>query len=91
MKAKMRQSQTRKMKLVIGDTEVSVSWEQNAAVADLEEVVNEEPIAIEMSMYGGFEQVGSIGRNLTRNRIRRTSFKWRCYNNNHQVDIIFVI
>ena len=24
------------MKLIIGDTEVSVSWEQNAAVADLE-------------------------------------------------------
>ena len=73
MKAKMRQSQTRKMKLVIGDTEVSVSWEQNAAVADLEEVVNEEPIAIEMSMYGGFEQVGSIGRNLTRNDKQTTT------------------
>ena len=79
------------MKLIIGDTEVSVSWEQNAAVTDLEEAVGGEPIVIEMSMYGGFEQVGSIGRNLTRNRIRRTSFKWRCYNNNHQVDIIFVI
>lgn len=61
------------MKLVIGDTEVSVSWEQNAAVADLEEAVNEEPIVIEMSMYGGFEQVGSIGRNLTRNDKQTTT------------------
>ena len=61
------------MKLAIGDTEVSVSWEQNVAVADLEEVVNEEPIVIEMSMYGGFEQVGSIGRNLTRNDKQTTT------------------
>ena len=61
------------MKLVIGDTEVSVSWEQNAAVADLEEAVNEEPVVIEMSMYGGFEQVGSIGRNLTRNDKQTTT------------------
>ena len=61
------------MKLVIGDTEVSVSWERNAAVANLEEAVNEEPIVIEMSMYGGFEQVGSIGRNLTRNDKQTTT------------------
>ncbi|MDO4189724.1 MAG: cyclophilin-like fold protein [Lachnospiraceae bacterium] len=61
------------MKLVIGDTEVSVSWEQNAAVADLKEAVNEGPIVIEMSMYGGFEQVGTIGRNLTRNDKQTTT------------------
>lgn len=54
------------MKLFIGDTEVSVLWEQNATVADLEEAVSKEAIIIEMSMYGGFEQVGSIGRNLVR-------------------------
>ena len=66
-KNEVESNEEEEMKLVIGDTDVSVSWEQNAAVADLEEAVNEEPIVIEMSMYGGFEQVGSIGRNLTRN------------------------
>lgn len=61
------------MKLFIGDTEVSVLWEQNAAVADLEEAVSEEAIIIEMSMYGGFEQVGSIGRNLFRDDKQTTT------------------
>ena len=61
------------MKLFIGDKVISVLWEQNAAVADLEEAVCEEPIIIKMSMYGGFEQVGSIGRNLTRNDKQTTT------------------
>ena len=67
------QNREEEMKLFIGDTEVSVLWEQNAAVADLEEAVNEEPIVIEMSMYGGFEQVGSIGRNLLRDDKQTTT------------------
>ena len=67
------QNKEEEMKLFIGDTEVSVLWEQNAAVADLEETVSEEAIIIEMSMYGGFEQVGSIGRNLSRDDKQTTT------------------
>lgn len=67
------QNKEEEMKLFIGDTEVSVLWEQNAAVADLEETVSEEAITIEMSMYGGFEQVGSIGRNLSRDDKQTTT------------------
>ena len=67
------QNREEEMKLFIGDTEVSVLWEQNAAVADLEETVSEEAIIIEMSMYGGFEQVGSIGRNLSRDDKQTTT------------------
>lgn len=62
-----------KMKLIIDDTEVNVLWEDNAAVTDLKEAVDEEAIIIEMSMYGGFEQVGSIGRNLTRSDKQTTT------------------
>ena len=69
----MESNKEDKMKLVIGDTEVSVLWEQNTAVSDLEEAVNEAPIVIEMSMYGGFEQVGSIGKNLTRDDKQTTT------------------
>lgn len=67
------QNKEEEMKLFIGDTEVSVLWEQNSAVADLEEAVSEEAIIIEMSMYGGFEQVGSIGRTLSRDDKQTTT------------------
>ena len=51
------------MLLKIGGTEVPVRWEENASVEALKELM---PIEIEMSMYGGFEQVGYIGRQITR-------------------------
>ena len=51
------------MKLAIGDQEVPVTWEENATVDALKELL---PLTIEMSMYGGFEQVGSIGQSIVR-------------------------
>lgn len=47
--------------MAIGDTPVSVAWEDGDAVEALRELCREKPLTIEMSMYGGFEQVGSIG------------------------------
>ena len=55
------------MKMWIGETAVAVAWEDNDAVRALRELVAEQPLTIEMSMYGGFEQVGSIGTELPRN------------------------
>lgn len=55
------------MEMRIGDTIVSVEWEDNESVSALRELVAEEgAIAIRMSMYGGFEQVGSLGTSLPR-------------------------
>ena len=45
---------------------VSVEWEDNASVAALRELVQTQPLEIQMSMYGGFEQVGFIGTDLPR-------------------------
>ena len=50
----------------IGNTEVSVDWESNNSVKALIKLVELEPLEIEMSMYGGFEQVGSLGTSLPR-------------------------
>ena len=55
------------MKMTIGDTEVNVSWENNDSVGALMDLCREKPLAVEMSMYGGFEQVGSLGRRLPSN------------------------
>lgn len=54
------------MVMKIDQTVVDVSWEDNAAVQELKDLAAS-GINIEMSMYGGFEQVGSIGKRLTQN------------------------
>ena len=55
------------MKLFIGETEVPVTWEQNESMAALQALAGGDGLTISMSMYGGFEQVGSIGQSLPRN------------------------
>ena len=52
------------MILQIGETEVPVTWEENPSVDALKELL---PLTVEMSMYGGFEQVGSIGQEIASN------------------------
>ena len=51
------------MQMKIGDTPVTVAWEENESVAALKELAAN-GLTIQMSMYGGFEQVGSIGQRL---------------------------
>ena len=51
------------MQMKINDTPVAVAWEDNESVAALKDLA-QSGLRIEMSMYGGFEQVGSIGRRL---------------------------
>ena len=49
------------MTLKIGETEVPVTWEENPSVEALKELL---PLTVQMSMYGGFEQVGPIGQEI---------------------------
>lgn len=58
------------MRLTIDGTEVPVTWEENASVAALRELL---PLTIHMSMYGGFEQVGPIGRTIARDDAQTTT------------------
>ena len=67
------ESEEETMKLQINDTEVSVAWEENDSVDALMELAKEAPIVIDMSMYGGFEQVGSIGQSIPRNDEQTTT------------------
>ncbi|MBR3293126.1 MAG: hypothetical protein IKI69_01705 [Oscillospiraceae bacterium] len=61
------------MHLFIGNTEVSVAWEVNESVSALIDLVKAEPLIIDMSMYGGFEQVGSLSTSLPRNDKQTTT------------------
>lgn len=61
------------MRLKISDTEVSVQWEENESVRALKALCSEIPLTVQMSMYGGFEQVGSLGQSLPSNDSQTTT------------------
>ena len=60
------------MQMMIGETPVTVAWENNESVEALRTLAAE-GLTIEMSMYGGFEQVGSIGQSLPRDDQQTTT------------------
>lgn len=55
------------MTLKINDEIVQVKWENNESVKALMKMASENPVIVDMSMYGGFEQVGSLGTTLPSN------------------------
>lgn len=52
------------IKISADGVSLNVEWENNKSVEALRKIL---PITVEMSAYGGFEQVGSLGRTLPRN------------------------
>ncbi len=58
------------MKLKIGEQEIPVTWEDNASVDALKAML---PLTIDLSMYGGFEQVGSLGQRIVRSDVQMTT------------------
>ena len=62
-----------KMILMIGEEQVPVTWEENESVQALRKLAADAPLAIQMSMYGGFEQVGPIGQSLPRDDKQTTT------------------
>ena len=71
-KAESEETETM-LQLKIGETMVEVAWEDNASVAALLEMAKEEPLTIQMSMYGGFEQVGPLGTSLPKDDVQTTT------------------
>ena len=58
--------------LSVGDKNLSVEWEDNESVDALKDLAGS-GMKINMAMYGGFEQVGSIGTSLPRNDSQMTT------------------
>ena len=61
------------LQMKIGDTSVTVEWEDNKSVEALKYLCQRSPLTIQMSMYGGFEQVGLIGQILPRDDSQTTT------------------
>ena len=63
----------RNLTLTINGQSVSVEWEDNESVEALKDYIKDKALTIQMSMYGGFEQVGSLGTSLPRNDNQTTT------------------
>ncbi|MBO6230034.1 MAG: hypothetical protein J6O50_05660 [Ruminiclostridium sp.] len=59
--------------LSINNKKIDVEWENNDSVRALAELAEKGDVTSEMSMYGGFEQVGSLGTSLPRNDKQTTT------------------
>ena len=66
-------SAAKALTLTIGGTPVTVEWEDNASVEALWALAEGAPLTIQLSMYGGFEQVGPIGQSLPRDDKQTTT------------------
>ena len=62
-----------RLKLMIGENEVPVVWEENESTAALFEKAEDHPVTVDMAMYGGFEQVGPLGFDLHANDEQTTT------------------
>ncbi|MBQ7670463.1 MAG: hypothetical protein IJS45_07065 [Clostridia bacterium] len=60
------------LKLFVAGSETPVTWQDNASVDALKELAAN-GLTVQMSMYGGFEQVGSLGTNLPRDDKQTTT------------------
>ena len=54
------------IKLYIDDAEVPVTWEDNDSVKAIMEMISDQSLTVQMSMYGGFEQVGELRQSIIR-------------------------
>ncbi len=61
------------LRLFVNDTEVSVEWQNNESVNALKQLVSSDPLVVNMSPYGGFEQVGDLGTTLPQSDTRITT------------------
>jgi hypothetical protein len=68
-----REDEESVMTMKIGESPVQVDWEDNESVEALKSLAKQGDITIQMSMYGGFEQVGSLGESLPRNDKQTTT------------------
>ena len=59
--------------LTVNGQALTVEWEDNASVVALQELVKQNPVTIQMSPYGGFEQVGALGASIPRDDTQMTT------------------
>ena len=67
------ESKEKEMIIKINGQTIPVIWEDNESVAEIKHQAEQNPITVQMAKYGGFEQVGSLGRTYPSNDTRITT------------------
>ena len=67
------QQESTSLQAKIDDAIVQIQWEDNDAVNALKEMAKTSVVTVKMSQYGGFEQVGPLGKSLPRNDSQTTT------------------
>ncbi|MDR3056007.1 MAG: hypothetical protein LBU53_11530 [Zoogloeaceae bacterium] len=62
-----------KLKVTVGGKSLAATLADNSSAAALIALLTDESLTISMSDYGGFEKVGSLGKNLPTNNERITT------------------
>lgn len=65
--------QTKEPVMMVNGVAVDVSWEENETVAELLAYAQNETITVHSTIYGGFEQVGSLPRSFSRSDVAMTT------------------
>lgn len=79
-----------KLNVQIGEQTFKATLEDNAAVDAFVELMKQAPVVIQMSEYGGFEKVGSLGQSLpTSNRQTTTQSGDIVLYNGNQIVIFY--
>lgn len=55
------------LKITVGEHELLATFEKNSSAEEFQELLSKGPVTIQMEDYGGFEKVGPLGTELTRN------------------------
>lgn len=63
-----------KMNVQVGGSTFTATLEENAAVDALVEMMENEPVTIQMSDYAGFEKVGPLGKSLPTSNSQTTTY-----------------
>lgn len=56
-----------RLKITVGDEELLATFADNSSAEAFRELLAQGPLTVEMADYGGFEKVGALGTELTRN------------------------
>ena len=66
-------AETASLRMFVNNEEIAVQWEDNDTVRELTDLAKDHEIVIQMSMYGGWEQVGPLGTSLSSQNSRITT------------------
>lgn len=65
--------QVKRLTVSINGETVNVSWEENETVTEILEYAENGAITVNTTVYGGFEQVGSLPKSFSKNDVQMTT------------------